>query len=196
MTDIDKILSIKQTKLKPAQGKFLVSEPFTNDFFFKRSVVLLAEHNEQGTFGLIVNKPTEYNLSEVTDDFPYFDAKVFIGGPVKTDNVYFLHTLGDIIPHSMHIFNDIYWGGDIEVVKDLMLANKLSEENIRFFIGYSGWVPNQLENELKRDAWIVSNASSKIVMDQKADDLWKNVVHSLGKDYNMWTKFPIDPAMN
>ncbi|MFC2110822.1 YqgE/AlgH family protein [Bacteroidota bacterium] len=196
MTDIDKILSIKQTKLKPAQGKFLISEPFSNDFFFKRSVVLLAEHNEEGSFGLIINKAVDYTLSEVTDDFPYFDAKVFLGGPVKTDSIFFLHTLGDIIPNSMHIFNNIHWGGDIEVVKDLMLANKLSQDNIRFFLGYSGWKPNQLDSELKRDSWIVSKADSKMVMNQDTDDLWRDTVKNLGKDYNMWMNFPLDPNMN
>ena len=196
MADIDKILSIKPTKLKATQGRFLISEPFSNDFFFKRSVVLLGEHNEEGSFGLIINKSVDYKLEEVTDDFPKFDTKVYLGGPVKTDSLFFIHTLGDKIPNAMRIFKNIYWGGDIEVVKELILVNLIPQNSIRFFIGYSGWKPNQLDEELQRDSWIVSEANTQLVMKQNVDNLWKDAVRKLGSDYDMWMNFPLDPASN
>ncbi len=110
MTDINDILKIKTNDIKPAKGKILISEPFLIDYYFKRSVVLLAEHNEEGTFGLIINKPVDIALSDVLHDFPEFDSPVYLGGPVKTDSLYFIHTLGDRLENSLEITRRIILG--------------------------------------------------------------------------------------
>ena len=196
MTDINDILKIKTNNISPAKGKILISEPFLMDYYFKRAVVLLAEHNEEGSFGLILNKPVDVILSDVLQDFPIFDTPVYLGGPVKTDNLYFIHTLGEQIDNSLEIKEGLYWGGDIEVVKELITIGKIEPNEIKFFVGYSGWVSRQLEDELAKNSWLVSNIKAKQVMQENSEELWNSTIKQLGKDYTYWTNFPSDPSMN
>lgn len=196
MTDINDILKIRTNNLKPTKGRILISEPFLVDHYFKRSVVLLAEHNEEGSFGLIINKPVGLILSDVLKDFPIFDAPVFLGGPVKPDSLYFIHTLGDNIENSLEITEGLYWGGEIEQVKELMTIGKIKSNEIKFFVGYSGWVSKQLEGELARNSWLVSNTNAQQVMKANPESLWNDTVNNMGGDYAYWTNFPTDPTHN
>lgn len=196
MGDIHDILKIRTNNLKPSKGRILISEPFLIDYYFKRSVVLLAEHNEEGSFGLIINKPVDMHLSDILQDFPEFDAPIYLGGPVKTENLYFIHTQGELIEGSLKILEGLYWGGDIEQIKELITIGKLSHEEIKFFVGYSGWVPKQLEGELTKNSWLVSNIKAKKVMAFNPEQMWDDVIKNLGRDYAYWTNFPSDPAMN
>lgn len=196
MRKLGDILSIKTNNIEPEKGKILISEPFLGDYYFKRSVVLLADHNEEGSFGLILNKPLEMKLGDVVADFPDFDARVYLGGPVESDNLFFIHTLGNQIEGSLEILNGIYWGGRLEVVKEMMFLKKLSPSDIRFYIGYSGWSPKQLEEELKRNAWVVSLANSHDLLKTKPKVLWEKSLERLGGDYLYWPKFPVDPMQN
>ncbi len=97
MNDIDRFLQIKTNNLSPAKGRLLLSEPFMGDYYFGRSVILLAEHNEDGTIEVILNKPATVGFNEVLRDFPEFDAPVYIGGPVETNSLFYIHTLGEQI---------------------------------------------------------------------------------------------------
>jgi putative transcriptional regulator len=196
MTDINDILKIKTNNISPAKGKILISEPFLLDYYFKRSVVLLAEHNEEGSFGLIVNKPVEWKLGTILKGFPDFDAPVYIGGPVKTDSLFFIHTRADIIDDSLEILDGLYWGGDIEIVKELIMINQIASSEIKFFVGYSGWVAKQLEEELERNSWLVSKIKPQKIMQADTENLWDDTLEQLGEDYSYWTNFPSDPAMN
>lgn len=196
MTDINDILKIKTNNIEPSRGKILISEPFLSDYYFKRSVVLLAEHNEDGTFGLILNKPVSIPFNDAIKGFPPFNAKVFLGGPVKTDSLFFIHTLGDLIGESVEIMPGLFWGGDIETVKELIAINKVSPIDIKFFAGYSGWVSKQLEGELERNSWVVSMIKPEQIMLSDPDSLWSNSLKWLGGDYSYWTSFPQEPAMN
>ena len=196
MNDINDILKIKTNDIKPSKGKILISEPFLIDYYFKRSVVLLAEHNEDGTFGLIINKPVDIALSDVLHDFPEFDSPVYLGGPVKTDNLYFIHTLADRIENSLQIIDGLYWGGDIELVKELIKLGEITPRDIKFFVGYSGWVSKQLEGELARNSWLVNTIKAKQVMESNPQKLWKDSLKKLGGEYAYWTNFPSDPVMN
>lgn len=196
MRKLGDILTIKTNNIEPGKGKLLISEPFLGDYYFKRSVVLLADHNEEGSFGLILNKPLDIKLSEIVADLPEFDTKVYLGGPVESDNIFFIHTLGDQVEGSLEVLNGIYWGGNLEVIKEMMLLKKISPSEIRFFLGYSGWSPKQLDEELKRNSWVVSSTNSKDVFDAKPKMLWKKSLKRLGGDYSFWTKFPVDPMQN
>ncbi|MCD4682009.1 MAG: YqgE/AlgH family protein [Bacteroidales bacterium] len=196
MTDINDILKIKTNNIKPTRGKILISEPFLVDYYFKRSVVLLAEHNEEGSFGLIINKPVDLRLSDIVKDFPSFDTPIYLGGPVKTDSLYFIHTMGNEIENSMEISEGLFWGGDIEIVKELITIERIDPKEIKFFVGYSGWVSKQLEGELARNSWLVANIKAKDVMEANPDKMWKKTVKNLGGDYAYWTNFPSDPTMN
>jgi putative transcriptional regulator len=196
MENFDDLIRIKTNDLKPGPGKILISEPFLFDYYFKRSVVLLAEHNSEGSFGVIINKPLTMNFNEVVRNFPEFKAKVFLGGPVKTDNLFYLHTLGDIVENSLPILEGLYWGGDLERVKELITLGMINDDNIRFFIGYSGWMSKQLDSELKRDSWLVSSINADRIMYGKTETLWHDTVYEMGEKYRHWINFPPEPALN
>ena len=196
MRELGDILSIKTNNIQPEKGKILISEPFLGDYYFKRSVVLLADHSDEGSFGVVLNKPLNMLLSEVVEGFPEFDAQVYLGGPVESDNLFFIHTLGDQIEGSIEIIDGLYWGGDIEVVKEMILLKKIEPAQIRFYIGYSGWSPNQLDEELKRNSWVVSRIKLSSIIETSPKELWKTSLNKLGGDYSFWPKFPNDPMHN
>ena len=185
-----------KTKIKPTQGRILISEPFLQDHYFKRSVVLLADHGDDGSFGLIINKPINIKLNEIVSEFPEFDGQLYMGGPVKTDSLFFVHTLGDTITGSMKIIDGLYWGGDIEVIKEMLKLKQISSEEIRFFIGYSGWESKQLDDELERNSWVVSKTRVDQVINNNPVDLWTSILKTLGKEYEQWVNYPLDPSLN
>lgn len=182
---------------QPAQGRILISEPALKDFYFSRSVVLLAEHsNELGAQGLILNKPLNLKLNEIVKDFPRTQFPVYLGGPVHPDRLFYLHTLGERIPGSEKIFGDIYWGGEIQKLIELIDLKLVTSEQVRFFIGYAGWSPNQLENELTEKSWIVSDTHKSCIMESEPEKLWTNMLKALGNDYAIWANYPPDPILN
>ena len=191
-----KQFAMKPTNLKPAQGRLLLSEPTLRDQFFSRSVVLLAEHNDNGSFGLIVNKPLYVNFNEIVKDFPPLDCKLYIGGPVKTDSIFILHTLGNTIESSLEIMDGLYWGGNIEQIKDLISKQLIPQDAIRFFIGYAGWNSGQLQTELQENSWLIINSKLEQIMHHQPENLWSNMIKGLGKDYAIWANYPSDPILN
>ncbi len=200
------------TKFKAEQGRLLLSEPFSNDPNFKRTVVLLASHNEEGSIGFVLNRPMispleegdkKYggclNLEQVVEEFKGCKFPVWDGGPVQRDSLFYIHTLGETIPESIHIVDDLYWSGNFETVKALIKGNKISESEIRLFVGYSGWSSGQLQGEIKRNSWLVTPATVGLVMDgSKSTDkkLWEDVLKSMGKEYGMIANFPENPMWN
>ncbi len=192
--DLD-LFKIKHNNIAPSKGRILLSEPFSKDIYFKRSVVLLTEHNPHGSVGFILNKPIDFNINKLIKDFPEFAANVSIGGPVKTDSIHFMHVLGDLIPGSMHVMDDLYWGGDFDTLKELIVTGIIKPDQIRFFVGYSGWHPKQLDNEIGKDFWLVTKLTSHDIM-AFSDDIWKQTLSKLGEKYKIWSNFPENPGMN
>jgi putative transcriptional regulator len=196
MNELDKFLRIRTNNVKPAKGRILLSEPLMGDYFFGRSVVLLAEHNDEGSFGAILNKPVSARFNEVVKDFPEFDAPVYLGGPVDTENLFYIHTKGERLEESTEIMDGLYWGGDIETLKEMMLLKTISPEDIRFFIGYSGWAPDQLEQELQKNSWIIAKVGKEDILNTEATVLWEKLLDKMGEKYRYWKNFPVDPAAN
>ncbi len=186
---------MQQRRGKPRQGSILISEPSLRDFYFRQSVVLLAEHNADGSFGVIINKPIDATLKDVLKGFSGFNMPVFLGGPVKTDSIFFIHTRDDIAG-SAPIMEGLYWGGDIEVVRAMMKLKEISPDEIRFFIGYSGWSPMQLDREISEKSWVLSQTTVHEVITDHPEKLWSEYLKSMGKDYAIWANFPADPSFN
>ena len=182
--------------LLPQKGRILISEPFLMDNYFKRSIVLITEHNEEGTVGFVLNKPINMKVNEIMTDFPTVNAIVSLGGPVQTNTLHYLHTLGDIIPGSIKVIDNIYWGGEFMVIKRLLESKTLNNENIRFFLGYSGWQANQLDDELNDNSWVVADINSDEIMVPMSKFFWNKTLHRLGKKFQMWANFPENPQMN
>ncbi len=183
--------------LKPKKGILLIAEPtLTGDVSFNRSIVLLAEHNDEGSVGFILNKPLEYNISDlVTEiDIPF---QVFNGGPVEQDNLYFIHKVPHLIDDSIEISDGIYWGGNFETTVRLINQKTISKEDIRFFLGYSGWSSLQLDEELSSKSWVmVKNHYESDIIQKSSIAFWKEKMMELGGDYLLWSNAPENPSLN
>lgn len=180
----------------PINGSILVSQPSLHDRFFNRSVVMLAEHGDDGSFGFIVNKPAKIKLSAATSEFAPFDSDLFLGGPVHVNNLFYVHSKGDLIRDSLKIVDGVYWGGDILEIRKLIASGKLTDKDIRFFAGYSGWQPKQLALEMEANSWIVLDGQKRYVFGNRPSNLWKSIVLKLGDEYAPWINYPTDPNMN
>lgn len=183
-------------KKYPSGGCILISQPSLTDRFFGKSVVMLAEHGPEGTFGFIVNKPARVELSTVTQDFTPFETEIYLGGPVNIDTLFFVHNKGPEIEGSFKITEGVYWGGESDVIRQMMLTGQITRNDIRFYAGYSGWGAGQLDRELKENSWIILDGNQQHVFGNKPGELWKNIVRSLGKEYSHWINYPADPQMN
>jgi len=180
----------------PCNGCILVSQPSLHDRFFNKSVVMLAEHGVDGSFGFITNKPAKVKLSKVTDEFGKFDTDLYLGGPVHVNNLFYVHSRGDLIADSLKIIDGVYWGGDIHDIRKLIASGTLTEKDIRFYAGYSGWQPSQLDMEMTEKSWIVMDGQRRYVFGARPTSLWKKIVLNLGDEYAPWINYPTDPNMN
>jgi putative transcriptional regulator len=180
----------------PGKGKILISEPFLPDTFFNRSIVYLTDHTLQGSVGFILNKKIDLKLSAAIEGFDDWDEELSMGGPVAPDTLHYLHNKGDLIPNSVLVGENIFWGGDIDSIRDLISSGKIKKSQIRFFLGYSGWSAGQLERELKENSWVIAKVNPEIVMNNRGNDTWKRVLRSFKNKYRMWAEFPDSPEMN
>lgn len=181
---------------EPDKGKVLLSEPLLSDPFFKRSVVLLVEHDQEGSLGFVLNKTVSVNVNDLLEDFPMMDSEVYWGGPVNKNHLFYMHTKGHLLDGSKEIVPGLFWGGDFDKLKELIEERKISSEDIRFFAGYSGWGKGQLIKELNEKSWIVTRASIPSLMLLKDKGLWKLFMTRLGKKFEIMSNFPEDPSLN
>ncbi len=182
---------------KPKSGTILISEPFIEDKYFTRSVIFLCDHGDEGSFGFVLNNYIETSLQEMIADFPDIDVRVSLGGPVDSSNLFFIHTLPDLIPNSQEIAEGMYIGGNFADVVSLLKKQPKEITNFRFFVGYSGWDANQLEAELKEKSWIVlPKVANKHILDSHNDDLWKDLMDRLGGKFKVMSTFPKNPSHN
>jgi len=177
-------------------GHLLLSEPFNPEPSFKRSVVLVSQHDGRGSIGFILNKPTHLRIHEALEDFPEFDSLVYWGGSVNYESVYYIHTLGHRLPGSVEIINGIYWGGDYKALKLLIENGEIEKSEIRFVAGYSAWNPDILQNEIERENWWVTEANWKKIFAERPDEAWGNILQEMGHVYGVMNHFPEDPGIN
>jgi len=183
--------------LKPKKGKLLIAEPsLTGDVSFNRSVVLIAEHNEEGSVGFILNKPLEYDISDLVSEIAV-PFPVFNGGPVEQDNLYFIHKVPHLINESVEISDGIFWGGDFDATIALINKGVITPKDIRFFLGYSGWSSLQLDQELNSKSWVVvKNHYESEIIEKSVNSFWKEKMMELGGDYLLWSNAPENPNLN
>lgn len=177
-------------------GVVLLSEPFMMDPNFKRTAVLLCEHGEGGSVGFILNRPLQMRIDELLDQFPEFDCPVFFGGPVQTDTLHFMHNLGDLVEDSVQISKGVYWGGDFEKLKFLISSQLATPQNIRFFVGYSGWGEGQLVDELDYGSWVIADMDANYLFRSNPDDLWKQAMYNKGNAYTVIANLPESLSWN
>lgn len=188
---------VKHNDLKPEKGRILISEPFLQDAYFQRSVVLLIEHGGEGSMGFVVNKQTDLI---VNDFFPELKERpvipIYLGGPVSPNHLFFIHSLGMAIPGSVEIGEDLYFDGDFEVLKHHLKSDNSAYGQVKFFLGYSGWTKEQLDSEIVCNSWLVGHSSCRSLILARDDSFWNHVVERLGHPYSTWINYPKNPEMN
>lgn len=179
------------------KGKILIAEPSViGDISFNRSIILLVEHGNNGSIGFILNKPMNLNISDLIPEIES-NFKIYNGGPVQQDNLYFIHKISDLIPESIMISEGLYWSGNFEYVLKLIKKGEINKNDIRFFLGYSGWDSNQLNDELNNNTWILSeNSHNKNIITAVDEVFWKNKMLDLGGEYSLWSNAPEHPSHN
>ncbi|MDR3140151.1 MAG: YqgE/AlgH family protein [Tannerellaceae bacterium] len=197
MAAYNNIFKIKHNNPLPAKGSLLISEPFLQNAYFQRSVVLLIEHNADGSMGFVLNKKT--NLI-INDFFPEFenlsDIPIYLGGPVSSNRLFFIHTLEEVIPDSIKITDGLYFDGNFDKLKQYIVNGNSIKGKVKFFLGYSGWTKGQLGFEIKEDSWMVSRSANSNIMLADGELFWKRSLEVLGNQFKAWINFPKDPHLN
>lgn len=177
-------------------GAVLLAQPFMEDPHFKRSALLLCEHTEDGSLGFIMNKPVSMNVDRLVTDFPEFNVPVYYGGPVATDTLHYVHDKGDILDESIEVSPGIWWGGHFEKLKFLIESKLIIEDNIRFFVGYSGWSAGQLMEEMDRGSWVTADMDPNYIFRASTDTLWKKILEDQGDVKGVIAQLPDDFSPN
>jgi putative transcriptional regulator len=178
------------------KGSILISEPFLADTFFSRSVVYLVDHSDEGSIGFIINKSLDIRIENAVEGFDNFSDTISMGGPVAANTLHYLHTMGDLIPNSFWVRDNIFWGGDLDAIRKMTSKGVINHDQIRFFLGYSGWSPGQLQKELNENSWVIVRTRPETIMMSRGEDSWKAILRSINKKYRIWADFPESPEMN
>jgi putative transcriptional regulator len=177
-------------------GILLIADPFLKDPNFARTVILLCEHQEKGSFGFVINKLFDQRLDELVPDIVMPNIPVYYGGPVQMDTIHFVHQQPDLIKGGMEVVPGIYWGGNFEDVVSTVNSGHLDLQQIKFFIGYSGWTDGQLDAELKEKSWILSESNKQLIFKEKEPLIWQQALKNMGDNFALMANFPIDPSLN
>ena len=193
------IFKIAHNDLLPAQGSLLISEPFTQDYYFQRSVVLLVEHGKDGSTGFVLNKKTDYVVNTFFPELEkYENIPIYLGGPVSSNRLFFIHSLGtDIIPGTIKINDNLFFDGDFNTLKQYIIGGNPINGKVKFLLGYSGWQGSQLSTEINDNSWLVSQeVNNKVILLAEGESYWKSSLELLGNKYKAWSRYPKYPHLN
>lgn len=179
------------------KGMVLVAMPNLLDPNFRQTIVLLCEHGQEGSMGIVVNRPTTVPLTTV---LPGEEAlrgrpdRIFSGGPVQRNALMVLYQ-GLPSPRAISVLGDLHLSGDPELISDPERF-LCSEERIRFYLGYAGWSPGQLQMELEAGGWNAVPGDSGIVFQSDPVRLWPRMMQDLGGEFSVYAQMPPDPGLN
>lgn len=187
---------------KPRMGQFLLSEPFMSDVWFGRKVIFLCDHDEDGSLGFVLDNFTDRPLEAVmsgAEDWS-LEQRVSMGGPVHDDSLFYLHRLGEFVSGALPVLPGLWLGGDFDELKAALSSGKFGDSDVRFFIGYSGWMKGQLEAEMQQCSWYVHDApleqKLEAIFNPPAEGLWKGMLASKGPGFARASTLPLDPSLN
>lgn len=192
------VFQVESNKVLPRQGGLLISAPFLRDYHFSRTVVLVVEHNDEGSMGIVLNKSFS-NLMTLNELVPALEflppIPVYKGGPVGRETLFYLHTLSHL-KDALPIGHGLYLNGDFEQMQKYILSGAPTQGVVRFFMGYAGWQKDQLVKEIEDNTWVVSNESHVDLLNMYMRDLWQESLCDLGGKYAIWSRYPKYPIMN
>lgn len=180
------------------KGIFLIAAPGLRDPNFRQTVVLLCEHSTEGALGVVVNRPTGMMLAEALPQVPVLEGqshRLFSGGPVQPNQILILYRLPQEATESHHVFDGVYLGGDLGMLERVLTAAS-SANAFRAYVGYSGWGPGQLEDEMKTGSWITVPADPSFVFEKQPERIWPDLLRSLGGPFEVYAEMPAEPSLN
>jgi putative transcriptional regulator len=180
------------------KGMFLVASPSLRDPNFRQAVVLLCEYGPEGALGVIVNRPTAVLLAEALPQIPVLEGQrhvLYTGGPVQGNQVLILYRVVEEPSGSHHVFDGVYLGGNLNVL-ERVLTMPTPNETFRAFMGYSGWAPGQLENEMKTGSWLTLPGDTALVFEMEPLRIWPDIFRKLGGQFAIYADMPADPHLN
>jgi putative transcriptional regulator len=175
------------------QGKLLVSSPALVDPNFRKTVVLIAHHDEDGAMGLVLSRPSDVvavDAVPILSGIPGADEPVFVGGPVQPEAFMVLADFTDVAQAAAPIMDGL---GFMPADAD---PEELEIKRLRLFAGYSGWGEGQLESELEEESWIVVDAVPDDAFADDPDRLWRDVLQRKGGAFSLMENMPFDPGLN
>jgi putative transcriptional regulator len=175
-------------------GTLLVAAPPLGDPNFDRSVVFLCEHSDEGSFGLILNRSTQLTLGQIHPDCVGLEVPISEGGPVQPETLHVLHYGESGLADATEVVEGVLWGGDFDEVVARLRGG--GESQFRFFLGYAGWSPEQLEAEVEAGGWIVHEGAARHVFPDDPEHLWVQVMREMGGEFALLSNFPTDPRLN
>lgn len=176
--------------------KLLLASPFMFDSYFRRSVILMCEHQkDEGSLGYILNKKMGITLGSLIEELDGFPSEVYYGGPVGTDTLHYIHNVGHLLPDSVKIIDGIYWHGNFERLKELIFTKQITPDNIRFFVGYSGWSEGQLQAEIEQQSWLLGQVDKEYVFNNNKN-LWTDVLQNEGGSKSIIGQIPDETNWN
>ncbi len=186
------------SEIEPTSGCILVSEPHLPDNNFDRTVILVCKHDEEGSFGFVLNRKSNVQLNELMKEANGLEVPVYIGGPVEQNTLHFIHK-DDTLTDAEPVNDNFYWGGNFELLINWLHDEVIDKDKVKFFLGYSGWGKGQLMEEIKENSWIVikpSDDNELIFSKGSSEDMWKRILEDMGGRYSMYSKYPEDPRLN
>jgi putative transcriptional regulator len=177
------------------RGKLLLAAPTLQDPNFRRTVVLVSEHTEEGAMGVVLNRPSQVTVAEAVPqlgDAVDDSGPVFVGGPVAPNSIVFLAEFSEPELAAMIVFGRIGFPAASSEVEDLAEAT----DRTRVFAGYAGWGPGQLDAEVDNDDWITEPALPEDVFTDQPAALWSTVLTRKGGRFALVATMPPDPSLN
>lgn len=193
------LFNIKLPTGRAKSGSLLVAEPFLKEECFNHAVILLVDHADgYASMGLTLNKATGYTLDEIVDEVSKSTGvPIYSGGPVGNDRMFYLHTLGNLFTGSIEIFPGLYIGGDYDEVLRYVNDGYPTDGMLRFYVGYTGWDPGQLKNEVESNVWAVTvPEDASQLLTGVEDPFWHRTVRAMGAEYRGWLFHPMNPNVN
>jgi putative transcriptional regulator len=174
-------------------GSILIAKPFWNDDTYKRSVILLINHNEAGSTGVMINKMSNLSVHDALPELEHH-APLYYGGPVNKKTISYIHGNANI-PDAYYLGNDLFWGGNYEFLQEMFESGKLSLKEFHFCAGFVQWLPGELENEINEEKWWLSELSHEELTVLSPEELWGDKLVEDEHVYGLLSPYP-DPSLN
>jgi putative transcriptional regulator len=173
-------------------GSLLLAHPAMRDPNFRRSVVLLSSHGDDGAMGVVLNRPLGKRLGDLNAEFaagPLAAVPVYQGGPVQTKQL----LLAAWQPDPLAAGYRLYFGIDVDKAEVLKAEEGV---RVRAFLGYSGWSKGQLENEIRQNTWVITPANPDLLEEPEGQGLWRSILSGLSPEWKLMAEEPEDPGSN